>query len=248
MKVLFFMYGLFIGSFLNVCAYRIPESKSVIYPHSSCVSCGHVLNFIDMLPVVSYICYKGRCKYCKTHYSAGYPIIEFLNGSLYFLVVLKYGLSFYSVILCLLISILIVVCLIDLKYMIIPNIVNIATSSIGMLLLLYERASIADKILGSFLGFGLFILISLFTGAMGGGDIKLMAVIGLVFGIKGVLFITLFSFIIGAVISILLICLKIKNRKDKIPFGPFISLAELLYIFYGEELIIIYYNLLYLNY
>lgn len=246
MIVLFFIYGLFIGSFLNVCICRIPAGISVIRPPSSCGSCGHRLDYADMLPVVNYVLYRGRCRYCKAPYSIQYPIIELSNGILYVLIGLKYGLWFYSIILCILVSLLIVASVIDLKHMIIPDNVITAGIILGLVLLIYERTALIDKLSGLLLGLGLFMMIALLTGAMGGGDIKLMAVTGLIFGAKGVIFISLCSFIIGAVISIILIWLKVKSRKDKIPFGPFISLAALMYVFYGKEIIAAYFNLFYL--
>lgn len=240
---LFFIYGLIIGSFLNVCIYRIPAGMSVISPPSSCGNCGHRLSYVDMLPVLNYILYKGKCRYCKSPYSMQYPIIELSNGILYVLIGIKYVWSLYSVILCILVSLLIVSSVIDLRHMIIPGSIIISGIILGLFLLINERTTLIDKLLGLLLGFGLFIIIALVTGVMGGGDIKLIAVIGLMFGTKGAIFISLFSFFIGAVVSVALICLKVKNRKDKIPFGPFISLAALLYIFYGKEIIAAYLNL-----
>lgn len=237
MLALVFIYGLFIGSFLNVCIYRIPEGKSIVYPPSSCGNCGHRLNYIDMIPVVSYVINKGRCRYCNEIYSVQYPLVELLNALLYLLVGMKYGISFYSLIYCILISIIIVISLIDLKYMIIPDELIAVCLLIGAVVIIYDRTLFLNKIIGFLMGLGMFLLIAYITHAMGGGDIKLIAVLGLVFGIKGILFIIIFSFLIGAIACTFLLLLKIKNRKDKIPFGPFICLAALLYIFYGAEII-----------
>jgi leader peptidase (prepilin peptidase)/N-methyltransferase len=127
--------------------------------------------------------------------------------------------------------------LMDIKYMIIPDILNITLALIGVIIAICSLNFIVDKVLGILIGFTIFMLIAIFTNAMGGGDIKLMSALGLIYGLKGVLFITLFSFVIGAIVSIILLSFKIKNKKDKIPFGPFISLAAVLYIFYGELII-----------
>ncbi|HAQ40886.1 MAG TPA: prepilin peptidase [Clostridiales bacterium] len=245
MSVLFFIYGLFIGSFLNVCIYRIPAGQSVISPPSACGSCGHRLSYFDMLPVVNYVYYKGRCRYCTAHYSVQYPVTELSNGIIYCLMAVKYGFSVYAVFYCMLASLLIVASTIDIKHMIIPDSVNIVGAIIGAMLLIYERETVLDKIFGLLTGFILFAMIAAFTGSMGGGDVKLMAVTGFIFGIKGVLFITLVSFIIGAFVSLILICLNLISRKSRIPFGPFISSAVLLYIFYGSELMAAYFNLFY---
>ena len=242
MRLLVFVYGLVVGSFLNVCIFRIPEGMSVVSPPSSCGNCGHRLNFYDMIPVLNYIINNGRCRYCNASYSIQYPIVELLNAVLYVLVVLKYGLSFYSDIYCLLSSLLIIVCIIDFKYMIIPDKLNIFGLLIGVVVLIIDKHQAADKLFGVLMGFSIFAGIAFFTGAMGGGDIKLIAVLGFIFGLKGIFFITVGSFLIGAVICGALLILKLKNIKDKIPFGPFICMAALLYIFFGNEMIAVYLN------
>jgi leader peptidase (prepilin peptidase)/N-methyltransferase len=236
MTLIFLIYGLFIGSFLNVCIFRIPSGISIVKPPSSCGSCGHRLNYMDMLPVINYITNKGKCRYCGSHYSIQYPLIELLNGLLYALVCLKFGLTLNSILYSLIISLLITVSIVDLKHKIIPDSLNIAGGIVGIIYIIINKTFL-NSIIGALTGLVLFLAIALLTNAMGGGDIKLMAALGLIFGIKGVLFISLFSFVIGAVISVILILLKIKGRKDEIPFGPFISLSALIYIFFGAEII-----------
>ena len=243
MTIIFFIYGLFIGSFLNVCIFRIPANISIVKPLSYCGSCGHRLNYIDMLPVVNYIVNRGKCKYCGSPYSKQYPLIELLNGILYFFVALKFGFTVNSVLYCLLISLLIVIGIIDLKHKIIPDRLQIVGAIIGIIYIILDKSIIFNRITGLLIGLGLFLAIAILTNAMGGGDIKLMAVLGFIFGISGVLFITLFSFVIGAIISVALLILKVKSRKDEIPFGPFISLSALIYIFFGTEIINSYLNI-----
>lgn len=244
MTLIFLIYGLFIGSFLNVCIFRIPAGiSSIVKPPYSCGSCGHRLNFIDMLPVVNYIANRGKCMCCGEGYSLQYPLIELLNGILYALVYLKYGFSLTSVIYCIIISILVVISFIDLKHKIIPDGANIALAVVGAIFIFIERAGLYNSFLGSITGFGLFLAIAFLTNAMGGGDIKLMAALGFLFGMRGVLFITLTSFVSGAIISLILLGLKIKSRKDEIPFGPFIALAALTYIFFGTVFINWYINI-----
>jgi leader peptidase (prepilin peptidase)/N-methyltransferase len=237
MTIIFFIYGIFIGSFLNVCIIRIPAGISLVKLPSACGSCGHRLNYIDMLPVMNYIVNRGKCRYCKSPYSMQYPLIELLNGILYLLVALKYGFHVDSVLYCIIVSLLIVTSMIDLKHKIIPDGLIITGAIIGVIYILLDRTIIVNRLIGLVIGLGLFLAIAVLSNAMGGGDIKLMAVLGLIFGIKGVLFITLSSFVIGAIISLALLILKVKSRKDEIPFGPFISLSALIYIFYGIEII-----------
>jgi len=240
MIIIFFVFGLIIGSFINVCICRIPLHKSIIYPPSSCGSCGHRLNYYDMLPVINYLINRGKCRYCGEKYSIQYPLIELFNGLLYGAIVLKYGFNLIAVLYCILGSILIIVSVIDIKHKIIPDSLNITIAAIGIMLILYDNSILSDRLLGALIGFVLFFIIALATDAMGGGDTKLIAGLGLIFGVKGVLFIIFYSFVIGAVISLVLLIAKIKSRKDEIPFGPFISAATLLYIFYGVEIINLY--------
>ena len=240
MAIIFFITGLLIGSFLNVCIYRIPLHKSIIKTPSSCGSCGHRLNYYDMLPVVNYVINSGKCRYCGEKYSIQYPLVELSNGLLYGAIALKYGYSLAAVLYCILGSILITISVIDLKHKIIPDGLNIVIAAISIIFVLNDNSILTDRIFGALLGFVLFLAIALATDAMGGGDIKLIAGLGAVFGVEGVLFIVFFSFVIGAAISVVLLIIKIKNRKDELSFGPFISIAALLYIFYGSKIINLY--------
>ncbi len=243
MQIIVFILGLFIGSFLNVCIYRIPAGKSIVYPPSSCGSCGHKLSFLDMIPVLNYIINKGRCRYCKEKYSLQYPIIELLNAVMYLVIFAIYGLSYYTAFIFILVSMLIVITLIDYTSMIIPNGIIIFGFIVSIIFKIVLRDKLVDSLIGLAIGFVLFLLIALITNAMGGGDIKLMSLLGFIFGVKGIVFISFFSFVLGALISVILMILKIKSKKDMIPFGPFISFAALLYIIYGNELINVYLNI-----
>ena len=240
-----FIIGTFIGSFLNVCIYRLPEGKSVVSPPSACSSCGHRLGFLDLIPVLSYVFNRGKCRYCGAKYSTQYPFIELLNGILYLFVFYRYGFTWISVMHCITISLLIVIFMIDLRYKIIPDSLVIFgllyTIIISIMLI---DINIWDKVFGFLFGFTLFLVIALVTNAMGGGDIKLMGLLGLNFGLKGIIFITIFSFIIGAIISILLLITKKATRKDYIPFGPFIAVSAVTYIFWGDNIINLYLKLI----
>jgi len=242
---LIFITGTLIGSFLNVCIYRIPENKSIVSPPSSCSVCGHRLGFLDLIPVLTYVFNKGKCRHCGAKYSVQYPLIELLNGIFYLLVFYKYGLEWISVMHCITISLLIVIFMIDLRYKIIPDSLVIFgllyTIIISIMLI---DINIWDKVFGFLFGFTLFLVIALVTNAMGGGDIKLMGLLGLNFGLKGIIFITIFSFIIGAIISILLLITKKATRKDYIPFGPFIAVSAVTYIFWGDNIINLYLKLI----
>lgn len=240
MNSIVFILGLLIGSFLNVCIFRIPIGKSIVFPPSTCSSCGHKLNYIDMIPVVNYIINKGRCRYCKEKYSLQYPLIELFNATLYLIIYNFYGYSLNTLFYCIICSMLIVIAMIDYKNMIIPNGILIFGLIVAIFFNILSRADLIDLIIGCAISFIFFLLIAVLTNAMGGGDVKLIALLGFCFGIKGIIFIIIFSFIIGALTSVILLALKIKSRKDMICFGPFISLASLLYILFGKCLIQLY--------
>ncbi len=218
------VFGLLIGSFLNVCIYRIPQKKSISYPPSSCPKCDTRLRALDLIPLLSYLFAKGKCRYCGERISPQYPIVEILNGLLYLLLYFKLGLGLMLIKYALFTSLLIIITFIDLKYQIIPDRLVVFGLIVGFIfnMLLSPRSSFVNGIIGLLIGGGLFLLIAIITkGAMGGGDIKLMGVLGFALGWKYILLISFLSFIIGAVISIVLLAFKIKGRKDFIPFGSY---------------------------
>lgn len=247
--------GLLIGSFLNVCIYRIPKGESIAFPPSHCFSCGKNLKPLDLVPLFSYIFLRGKCRECKTHISLQYPLIELANGLIYLLLFMHFGLTLDFVFYASLGSILIVISIIDYYHKIIPDKLNLMIFVIGIVytltrvLVLKQENDLLDSILGFAIGGGIFLLIAIVTnGAMGGGDIKLMGALGVWFGVKGILLVTLLSFVIGAILMIFLLITKIKERKDEVPFGPFICIAAVVTIFYRVEIIDIYIKLIYHTY
>lgn len=232
--------GLLVGSFLNVCIYRIPRNKSIVFPPSHCTNCSTRIKPYDLIPVISYIFLKGKCRTCGEKISIKYPIVELITGILFVLTFLKFGLSIDLIKFIILISILIIVSFIDFEYGIIPGKIMIISASFGVILNIISfglSLSLLTYLYGLLIGGGVIFLIVVFTGGMGGGDIQLMAVIGLFLGFAQTILTLLLSFIIGAAVGIILILLKKKSRKDSIPFGPWISLAAILSIFLGETLI-----------
>ncbi len=244
MTILIFIYGLLIGSFLNVCIYRIPREESIIFPSSHCPNCGTSLKWYDLVPVLSYIFQKGKCRYCGGEISQQYPIVELLNAIMYLFIYLQFGFTLEFLFYAIIFSILIIITVIDLQHMIIPDSLVIAIfifTIIYKLLnyILYRQSpELINSILGLVLSVLLFLLIIIISkGGMGGGDATLIGVLGFILGIKGIFLAIFLSFILGAIISIFLLIMKIKNRKDPIPFGPFIILGFLIVVFWGESLI-----------
>jgi len=243
-ETIIFIFGLLIGSFLNVCIYRIPKEESIAYPPSHCFSCGRSLKSLELIPVISYLFLRGKCRGCGSRISLRYPIIELLTALVFLLLYKELGLSIAFCFNVILASILICIAIIDLDYQIIPDGLVLLGFGVGLLYkivsYLYNMPSIGfiNGIFGILFGGGFFLLIAVLSnGGMGGGDIKLMAVLGFWFGLKTIVFITLLAFIVGSVISVLLLLTKVKSRRDFIPFGPFIAVATFLALLFQQELI-----------
>ncbi len=168
-------------------------------------------------------------------------LLDFL---LYIFIIIRYGLSLAALMYCILISLLTVISINDIDKFIIPDKYILCIFLLGVLSILLDKSALVSKLIGMSAGFLIFMIIALLTNAMGGGDIKLMAVLGLMFGIDGILFITLFSFVFGAFVSIFFMKYKLKNKNDEIPFTPFIASAALLYIFFGKEILSLYLNII----
>lgn len=250
MTLLILIYGLLIGSFLNVCIYRIPREESIAFPGSHCPKCEHKLKWYDNIPLVSYLSLGGKCRYCKSSISKQYPIIEALNAVFYIIMYFKFGFGLDFVFYSLLSSVLIVVTMIDLKEMIIPDILVVIILVLSVLhKIINYYMGVSPNLLSSFGGLllagGLFLAIVLLSrGGMGGGDVTLIAALGFVLGIKYIIFTIFLSFILGAIISVFLLAAKIKTRKDPIPFGPFIVLAFFITVLWGQVIIDWYFGLM----
>ncbi len=248
-----FFLGLSVGSFLNVCIYRIPLEKSVVSPPSSCPECNTRLTAMDLIPVLSYITLKGRCRYCKAKISARYPLIELLTGLVYLAVYLKYSLSVETLALLYLFSILLAVLFIDLKHMIIPNGLVLLGMAGGALIFmyniftpfyLYQPSRWYTPLIGMVSASGILFAIALVglliygnDGAMGMGDVKLFIPIGMFLGWKLTLLSLFLSVMLGGITSILLLAFKIVKRKSAIPFGPFIVVGTFIAALAGYDIL-----------
>ena len=235
----FFILGLIIGSFLNVVIYRMPEKKSIIKPPSHCPQCKTRLKVIDLIPVLSYLSTKGKCRYCGAEISWQYPFVELLTGFIFLGAYLKFGLTAELFIMLLLISALIVISLIDYKYLIIPNVITYSGIIIGLLTaIIFDYITIFSSLLGIVIPALILLVIALiFKGGMGMGDVKLASMLGAFLGTIDTLAGIFIGSLLGSVIGLSLMGLGVLKRKDRIPFGPFICFGAVIMIFFGEFLI-----------
>jgi len=253
MILIFFIFGLVIGSFLNVCIYRIPRHKSIVNPSRSfCPNCLKPIEAYDNIPVLSYILLGGKCRNCKKHISWQYPLVELLTGILFLCLYLKFGMTLPLLINIVFISLLIIAAFTDLTHRIIPNAISVPGILVGLILNYQNILNIRsgdNVITGTLVSAGIlwiFRQIGLLIKKqemMGWGDIKLAGMIGAFLGIgHGVLALFLGVFL-GVVIWTILIILKLKTRKEYIPFGAFLALGSIFAVFFGNEIIIWYLKL-----
>jgi len=236
--------GLVIGSFSNVCIYRIPRGESVISPGSHCPRCGATLKPYDNIPLLSYLLLRGRCRQCKERISPRYPLVEFLNGLSYVLIYSLYGLTSQTLVYFLLSSALLIIAFIDLEEQIVPDVISLPGIVVGLVLSFFvPYLSLVDSALGVVVAGGIILLIGVIGSAffkqeaMGGGDVKLAAMLGAFLGWRYALLALFLGFISGAVVGMVLILAKVKGKEDMLPFGPFLVLGFFITLFWGEKII-----------
>jgi leader peptidase (prepilin peptidase) / N-methyltransferase len=250
MTLISFLLGLVLGSFMNVCIYRIPENMSIVNPGSRCRTCSAKVKWYDNIPLLSYLILKGRCRQCGTPIGYRYPLVEALAGVISLALFLRHGFSFIYLHLLLFSLSLVVISFIDLDRMIIPDVISIPGIIIGAAAsFLMPYISPLDSLIGIVAGGGAFYLIAwgyaMLTGkeGMGGGDIKLIAMIGAWLGWRPLPVIVLISALIGALVGGIYIIASGKGARARIPFGPFLALGALAYVFFGREIIFWYIRL-----
>lgn len=232
-----FLFGITIGSFLNVCIYRIPKKEDIVSERSHCMSCGNVLKWYELIPLFSFLAQGGKCRNCKVKLSLQYPMIELLNGLIYIWIFIVKGFTVESILFCICASVLIVISVIDWRTYEIPFGCNIVIGILGIVRLILDLAHWYDYVIGFFavsLMFWLIIKISK-GAAMGGGDMKLMAAAGLLLGWKNILLALMLGSIAGSVIHITLMIVKKKERV--LAFGPYLALGIFLSMLYGDQII-----------
>lgn len=246
-----FVFGTIVGSFLNVCIIRLPRSKSVISPPSHCPQCQSPIRFYDNIPILSYLILLGKCRQCQVTISPQYPLIELIGGTFSLAFILRYGVSLQYFIYFAFFSALVVIAFIDLRHQIIPDIISLFGILAGLLSsLILPQLSILDSALGILTGGGSLLLIAILyqliarREGMGGGDIKLLAMIGAFLGWQGAIFSLVVGSLFGSLTGIALMIAEKKDRKFAIPFGPFLSLGTMIYLFWGEEIVRGYFQIL----
>ncbi len=235
---LIFLLGTVLGSFANVCIYRLPRGQSILWPRSHCPVCGTPVRPLDNIPLLSFFFLRGRCRACRESISWQYPLVEALSGLLYLLVYATYGITILSGLYALLTTVLLIVTFIDLEHQIIPDKITLPGLVIGLLCNPLLPISFPNALIGGLLGGGIFLLAALLSrGGMGGGDIKLMAMLGVFFGWQRALLTIFVGVCTGAFGGILLMLIKKKGRKDQVPFGPFLALGGIITLLWGQEII-----------
>ena len=237
-SVIIGVLGLLIGSFLNVCIYRLPRKEDIVYTPSHCMYCGERIRWYDLIPIVSYILLGGKCRHCKAKLSIQYPLIELSNGAAYLGIYLLVGNSYETIFFCALFSALLVISVIDYRYKIIPNGTVLFIGVLGIIHLIFDRSHWIDYFIGFFVVSILLLVIAILSkGKLGGGDIKLMAVAGLLIGWKNIVLALFLGSIIGSVIGLSLLAIKKIERKQMIPFGPFLAIGIMVAALFGDAII-----------
>ena len=242
--IIIFIFAITIGSFLNVCIYRIPLGESIVMAPSHCMTCGRKLKWYDMVPVFSWLVLGGKCRNCKSKISVQYPIIEGVNGILYVMICAVNGLEWSSVIYCFMASALLVLSIIDWRTYEIPFGINVFLFVLGVAMTILDRGNLAEHLIGMICVSGLLGILYLLTGgrAIGGGDIKLMFACGLILGWKLILLAFFLGCIIGSVVHI--IRMSVKKAGRMLAMGPYLSAGILLAALWGNAWINWYLSLL----
>jgi len=238
------LLGALIGSFLNVCIYRLPRSESIVWPGSHCQACGHPIAWYDNIPLVSYVFLSGRCRHCSSSISIQYPLVEAMNACGYIALLWWFGPGWPLVAYGVLYSSLLVVAGTDLSHKIIPNVITYPGIMIGLIsAATILPLGIVDGLVGALVGGGILWLLAwaspyLFgKEGMGMGDVKLLAMIGAFLGWKPALMTIMVGSFVGSVIGVTLLAMKLIKREDYIPFGPFLVFGALTSLFFGQPIL-----------
>lgn len=247
MSIIIFALGLIIGSFINVCTYRIPREESICYPLSTCPGCGERIKIYDLIPVISYVILRGKCRNCKEKISIEYPIIELLTAFLFLFIYLTFGTSYEMIKNIVLVAFVEIIAIIDFKTMEVYNSLTYTAMAIGILNVFIEKFIFGVPMLTYVLGAAIpaifIFIINKLTGGFGEGDIDIFIIIGLFLGIKLNGLTMFFSIIVGAVGAIIFILAKKLKKKNAMPFVPCIFIGLIISLIWGNQMINSYLNL-----
>lgn len=236
-SIIIFLYGITIGSFLNVCIYRLPKKENIVTTRSHCTSCGYQLKWYDLIPLFSWLVLGGKCRKCKARISVQYPVIEALNGFLWLTIFFVCGVSIETALYCVLASALLALSVIDFRTYEIPFGFNLMIAALGLIRVLTDLSNWTEYAIGFFAVSAPLYLIYLVTKGrgIGGGDIKLMAAAGLLLGWKLIVLSLVIGCILGSVIHVLR--MKLSNAEHVLAMGPYLSLGIFIAALWGERLI-----------
>ena len=234
-----FVFGLVIGSFLNVVIARVPARRSLWKPGSACPGCGMAIAWHDNIPILSFVALRGRCRTCSTPIPWRYPIVEAVTAVLFAAAALRFGPTLDTVVAAALLAGLVALTAIDLEHQILPDIITLPGILVGVLAnLATGRVSWRESLFGIVVGGGLFFVIILASGGgMGGGDMKLGAMLGAFLGWQVVLLSVFIAIVLGGILAATLMALGVRGRKDPIPFGPFLAAGGAAGLFWGERVV-----------
>ncbi len=239
-----FIFGALVGSFLNVCICRLPKDESIVFPGSHCPHCNKPIAFYDNIPILSYLILRGKCRNCGKTISLQYPLVETVSALGSLLLFSTFGPTLSYLIYYFFFASLIVITVIDLYHQIIPDVISLPGIGAGLLAsLVLPEITFFNSLMGVLLGGGSLFLVAttyqwLFKReGMGGGDIKLLAMIGAFLGWKAVILTILFGSLVGSLVGIGIMTIKGKGFKYAIPFGPFLSFGAAFSLLYGERVI-----------
>lgn len=237
--VVIVVFGLCIGSFLNVVIYRLPAGESIVVGRSHCPACRRELAWYDLVPVISYLVLRARCRFCGVPIAARYPLVESLTGALFLVLYLHYGLGLVLLKYLFLAAILIAVAFIDIDHFIIPNSLVLAGAVFALgITFVVQDVSFTSALIGAATTGGFLFLVALCSrGGIGAGDIKLGLVTGLFLGWPLGLTGLFIGACLGGFLGIILLAVRVKSRKDPLPFGPFIALGTLIALLWGGQIL-----------
>lgn len=245
----FVVAGLLIGSFLNVVIARVPEGRSLWRPGSACPGCGSAIAWHDNVPLVSFAALRGRCRACGISIPSRYPIVEAVTGALFGAAALAFGPTLHAGVAAGLLAALVAITMIDLERQIIPDVISLPGILAGLLAnLATGHVSWLESVLGIVIGGGVFLAIAVVGSwlagqdAMGGGDIKLAAMLGAFLGWKVLLLSLFVSAVGGGILAAALMASGLRGRKDPLPFGPFLAAGGAVGLFWGERMVRWYLN------